>query len=133
MEDPDRPLRILYVDDEPTNLRLLQAVVQMVLKRPDEVLTTVSPDIALELLESGPFDAVVSDQRMPRVSGTQLLATVRERQPDATRVLLTGHAEDREVRLALETGLAHLLLEKTQSPRDMYAAILRAIAARPRG
>lgn len=133
MEDPGRPLRILYVDDEPTNLRLLQAVVQMVLKRPDEVLTTVSPDIALELLASGPFDAVVSDQRMPRVSGTQLLVSVRERQPEATRVLLTGHAEDREVRLALETGLAHLLLEKTQSPRDMYLAIMKAIAARPRG
>ncbi len=133
MDDPGRPLRILYVDDEPTNLRLIQAVVQMVLKRPDEVVTTVSPEIALEMLESGAFDAVVSDQRMPLMSGTQLLAAVRERQPQATRVLLTGHAEDREVRQALDSGLAHLLLEKTQSPRDMYAAIVRAIAERPRG
>lgn len=127
MDDPARPLRILYVDDEPTNLRLLQAVVQMVLKRSDEVVTTPSPAVALEKLASGPFDAVVSDQRMPLLSGTQLLATVRERQPQARRILLTGHAEDPEVRHALDSGLVHLVLEKTQSPRDMYAAILRSI------
>jgi CheY-like chemotaxis protein len=131
MSQPER-LRILYVDDEPVNTRLIEAVIQYVLKRPDQVITANSGQQGLTALASGPFDVVVSDQRMPGMNGTSFLEHVRVLQPDAVRVIVTGYTDDPEVRAAAESGLAEAVIAKPWRASELYAT-LRAALGRRRG
>jgi len=131
MSQPER-LRILYVDDELVNTRLVEAVIQYVLKRPDQVVTANSGQQGLSALGSGHFDIVVSDQRMPDISGTEFLEHVRALQPDAVRVIVTGYTDDPDVRAAAESGLAEAVIAKPWRAAELYAT-LRAALGRRRG
>lgn len=122
-------LRVLYVDDEPVNLRLMRDVFTLVLKRPDQVVTAESGERALDLLERESFDVVVSDQRMNGMCGTALLARLREKFPGMGRVILTGWASDREVQEALKSGVAEAVIAKPWKPRELEG-LLRDVLAR---
>lgn len=80
------PVRILFVDDEERILRSLA----MQFRRHYEVLTESDPRRALERLKTERIQVLVSDQRMPQMSGAELLAQARERYPETLRILLTG-------------------------------------------
>ncbi len=80
---------LLVVDDEPYILATLAAL----LSTEYEVLTAESSDAAKKILEERCVDIVLSDQRMPRTSGVQLLEWIRERHPKTIRLLMTGFAE----------------------------------------
>jgi DNA-binding NtrC family response regulator len=82
-------LRLLIVDDEPDMLDFLDRV----FRREYEVVRAQSVEEALTQFESGSFDVIVTDRRMPRRSGLELLELAAERQPQAVRVLLTGYAD----------------------------------------
>ncbi len=81
--------KVLCVDDEPHVLRALQ----WLLNRDFEVHTAGSAQEGLRLLRSHDFDVVVSDQRMPEVSGVEFLQQVRHAAPRAMRILLTGYTD----------------------------------------
>lgn len=81
--------KVLCVDDEPHILRALQ----WLLKKDFEVATATSATEALRLLQRDDFDVVISDQRMPGVTGVEFLREVRKLAPRAVRILLTGYAE----------------------------------------
>lgn len=81
--------KVLCVDDEPHVLRALRWLLQ----REFEVRTASSAQEGLELVRSGDFDVVVSDQRMPDVTGVEFLQQVRVAAPRAMRILLTGYAD----------------------------------------
>jgi two-component system, cell cycle response regulator len=98
---PDRP-KILVVDDEPTNLELLERM----LRRKYIVRTAVSGTDALEVLKKEKFAAILSDQRMPGMTGTQFLAEARKLVPDTVRMILTGYAAEPESLEAI--NLAHV-------------------------
>ncbi len=132
MDRHEGKLRILYVDDEPVNTRLIEAVILYVLKRPDQIVTANSGAQGLAALQSGPFDVVVSDQRMPGMNGTSFLERVRELQPDAVRIIVTGYTDDPEVRAAALNGLAEAVIAKPWQSRPMYET-LRAAINRRRG
>jgi DNA-binding NtrC family response regulator len=83
------PPRLLIVDDEPDMLDFLDRV----FRRDYEVLRAQSVDEALRALEGGPIDIIVTDRRMPRRSGLELLEIAAKQQPSAVRVLLTGYAD----------------------------------------
>jgi response regulator RpfG family c-di-GMP phosphodiesterase len=83
------PPRLLIVDDEPDMLDFLDRV----FRRDYEVLRAQSVEEALHLLDGGPVDIIVTDRRMPRRSGLELLEIAAKRQPHAVRVLLTGYAD----------------------------------------
>ena len=101
--------RVLFVDDEQFVLFMLQGFMRR-MRDNWEAQFVESGVKALELLANNPFDIIVSDMRMPEMSGAQLLHEVMRRFPRTARVVLSGHAEEH---LVLESiGVTHQWLVK---------------------
>jgi CheY-like chemotaxis protein len=104
----ERP-RILCLDDEPALLEGLERH----FRKKYEIATSTSGQQALDLmLTRGPFAVVVSDMRMPGMSGAQFLARARELAPDTVRLLLTGHADMESAISAVNEGQIFRFLTK---------------------
>ncbi len=118
-------IRVLFVDDDPIVLKGLS----MRLGKSDkwEVHCAGNGPAALELLAQKPFDAVVSDMRMPGMDGLQLLSLVRERYPQIVRLILTGHpgADTSEQRML---PIAQRVLNKPCDPAMLEQAVERCCA-----
>ena len=84
--------RILFVDDEPPLLNLLQALFRQADPNWDAMFVTSGVQ-ALQLMAEMPFDAVISDMRMPEMNGAELLEHVRDRHPRTFRVVLSGYMD----------------------------------------
>jgi diguanylate cyclase (GGDEF)-like protein len=84
---------LLIVDDEPFLLRLLQRQISGAAEGEFEVLTASSADEAAALFEAQPVDILLTDQRMPRRSGVELLEWVRKHHPRTVRLLMTGFTD----------------------------------------
>ena len=132
---------VLLVDDEPRVLDALEALLAMELPRPPGR----SADAALELLAREDVAVVVSDQRMPGMTGTELLTRCREVAPDTVRILLTAFTDvDALMESINAAGVYHFLL-KPWDPKELRHLVGRAVehhrlrararaaAARPRG
>lgn len=85
--------RVLCVDDEPNILRALS----WLLRKDFQVVTAESAREAMGLLRTGDFDVVISDNRMPEVSGVDFLGQVKTMAPRAMRILLTGYSDMQSV------------------------------------
>lgn len=109
------PVRILFVDDEERILRSLA----MQFRRHYEVLTESDPRRALERLKTERIQVLVSDQRMPQMSGAELLAQARERYPETLRILLTGYSDLDAAVDALNDGGIFRYLTKPWNPQEM--------------
>lgn len=95
---PESPAkkRILFVDDEAPILNGLRVRLHR-LRAKWDMQFVESGALAIEALERGHFDVVVTDMRMPCMDGAELLQIVRDRWPDAIRVVLSGYAELQQV------------------------------------
>jgi len=82
---------LLLVDDE---ARVLSSLERALRREGWLILTAESSREALEILESHEFDVVLSDQKMPGMSGVELLARIAENHPGTVRLLLTGWSEE---------------------------------------
>lgn len=82
--------KILIVDDEKDMLLLLQRIVSE--EGGHELQTETDPFAAVELLKNTPFDLVITDLKMPKMDGIQLLESVKRIQPKAAVVILTAYA-----------------------------------------
>lgn len=116
---------ILFVDDEPNVLEALQRQ----LRGRYAVETAAGGAAGLHALDTrGPFAVVVSDMRMPDVTGVRVLAHARVRQPAATRVLLTGHADLASAIEVVNQGNVFRFLTKPCPPGEMAIALDAAVA-----
>jgi len=112
--------RVLFVDDEP---QVLEGI-QRALRKQVEVQTATSGAEGLRLLrEAGPFALVVSDMRMPSVSGAQFLMKVREQSPDTVRLVLSGQADLQATIEAVNQGHIYRFLSKPCPVEQLLAAI----------
>jgi len=108
---------VLIVDDEPYILPTLAVL----LGGDFEVLTAGAADDAQELLEKRPVDIVLSDQRMPKRTGIQLLEWVRQHRPQTVRLLMTGYAELDGAVDAINLGhVYHYLLKPCRSEELLH-------------
>lgn len=119
--------RILVVDDEPQLLRALRNVFRRDLVRWEIVFVDGGPQ-ALEELQRGSFDLVLSDMRMPEVNGLAVLEAVRRDYPYAVRLMLSGSVELEETDAAV--AVAHELLAKPCSPAVLRETIERWLRQR---
>lgn len=86
MSDAPRP-RVLLVDDEP---RILSALRRTLRREGYELLIAETTEQALALAEQQPIDCVLSDHKMPRMTGLELIERIAARRPRVGRLLITG-------------------------------------------
>ena len=110
---------VLLVDDEDMVITSLRAF--LALETEYQIQGFTDPEAAIAYLKANPVDVVVSDYLMPRVSGIQLLKKAKELQPEATRILLTGHADKQSAIQAINEVALYQYIEK---PWDNAALLL---------
>jgi HD-like signal output (HDOD) protein len=115
--------RILFVDDDPNVLVGLRNVLRS-RRREWDMVFAIGPEEALAKLGEGPFDVVVSDMRMPRMDGATLLSKVKQLQPKAVRMILSGQTELESVMKSV--FIAHMFLSKPCDPALLQRVVDRA-------
>jgi CheY-like chemotaxis protein len=112
--------RVLFVDDE---AQVLEGI-QRALRKRVELKTATSGVEGLRLIsEEGPFALVISDMRMPGMSGAQFLAKVREQTPDIVRMILSGQSDLQATIAAVNEGHIYRFLSKPCAPDQLVSAI----------
>lgn len=119
--------RVLFVDDDPNILSGLRRMLRPYRNEWDMSFAESGAQ-ALELMESAPFDVIVSDMKMPGINGVELLSRVKEIYPDSIRIALSGHAE---MEMLLESvQVTHQFLAKPSDAEHIRNVISQALALR---
>ena len=115
--------KLLIVDDERANLRLLER-----LFRDDYFcLTAASGEEAIKLLEQHDVALVITDQRMPRMTGIELLKKTAELRPQMVRMLLTGYTDVEALVEAINCGLIYMYVQKPWNNDDLKSKVIRGL------
>jgi len=115
---------VLFVDDE---VNILKAVQRLLRHEPWKVLVASRAKEALEILDGEPAQVVITDQRMPEMSGVDLLSVIRERHPDVVRMMLTGYTEINVAVDAINRGAIYRLITKPWNDEELKATIRQAL------
>ncbi len=118
----DRKHPILVVDDEADILFSLQAL----LRRDFEVHVAPSGADALDLLRRHPVHVIMTDQRMPGMTGVELLGQARQECPEAIRIVFTGYADLKAVVDAINRVEIYRYLTKPWDPDELLAVLRQA-------
>ncbi|MGV3637579.1 MAG: sensor histidine kinase [Flavobacteriales bacterium] len=118
----DKTIRVLFVDDEENNLRSFRST----FRREMDVLLANSAAEALRMLETEQVHVIISDQRMPDMSGSEFLAIARERYPRSMRMLLTGFSDVEAVIAAVNDGGIYAYCTKPWDLNDLSLKIKQA-------
>jgi EAL domain-containing protein (putative c-di-GMP-specific phosphodiesterase class I) len=120
--------RLLLVDDDPSVIQALKRALRG--RVPWTVLTANSARDALEILGREPVDAIVSDERMPEMLGSELLSRVRDACPRTVRIILTGEASFESAIRAINDAEIYRFLSKPCTTDDLIACVEGGIRAR---
>jgi signal transduction histidine kinase len=125
----ERPLKavkqhcILVVDDEVRIVELLRRE----LGRTYKVFTATSGQEALAILEQEPIVLVIADQRMPGMSGTELMERIVQTYPDIVRILLTGYTDLNALVDAINRGQVYRYISKPWEPGELKIIVQQSI------
>lgn len=123
MTDPPRRHTLLIVDDEPDVLDSLRHLFH----RRYRVLTAQTGADGLEKLAREEVHVILSDQRMPGMTGDQFLKSARQTHPDTIRLLFTGYAEIQTVISAVNQGGIFRYIHKPWEPEELEAVVAQAV------
>jgi len=119
---PQRRIRMLFVDDEPSLLEVIEMALRPMAKEWETHFVQSGKD-ALALMAREPFDVVVSDMRMPDMNGAQLLNLVLRQYPRSVRIILSGYMELKDAMSCV--GVAHQFLQKPCRLVDLRKCLQR--------
>ena len=122
----ERAYELLFVDDEPANLQKLRRTFV------NGYVTHLaqSGGDALGILETENIDVIVTDQRMPGMTGLELLDRARKMKSDVVNIVLTGFADVDDLIDAINTGKVNKYITKPWSPEDLLFAVRDALEKR---
>ena len=119
--------RILVVDDDPVVLDVVTEILENV---DADVETCSDPEAALLLFETQSYDVVISDDKMPKMCGRDMLARVRGRSPQTPTILMTGYGTPEKVEEAYERSGVYGFVHKPWNNSDLLAAVQDALRLR---
>lgn len=114
---------LLFVDDEIANLQKLQRTFM------DQYVVHLaqSGEEALQILRRAPIDAIITDQKMPNMTGIEFLEASQKEYPNLVRIVLTGFTEVDDLIAAINTGKVHKYITKPWEPEDLRMAVHEAL------
>ena len=119
------PIRILFVDDEANIIKAMRRIFD---EEKYEIFTATSGKEGLSILrDNAGFAVIVTDQRMPEMSGAEFLSKAKEIAPDALRIVLTGYADVTAAVDAINKGGAHRYLSKPWQENDLLHTVQDAV------
>ncbi|HOP03732.1 MAG TPA: response regulator [Tenuifilaceae bacterium] len=122
---------ILYVDDEESNLRVFKST----FRREFNIYIANSAREGMMILENSNIDVVITDQRMPEITGVEFLKQIHERFPHIppSRLILSGFSKDEEIDVAFEKYKLFKFVSKPWNADDLREVILKAIEIKENG
>ncbi len=111
---------VMFIDDEPN---ILRAIKRALFKMDINLVLADSGQKALALLEKAPAHVIISDMKMPNMSGAELLEQVAEKYPDTFRVVLTGYADIDSTIKAVNQGRIHRYMQKPWDNQELMNTI----------
>jgi response regulator RpfG family c-di-GMP phosphodiesterase len=115
---------VLCVDDE---INVLNALKRLFRKEAFQVLTASSGAEALKLLQENRVTMIISDQRMPTMTGTEMMAKVKETSPDIVRMILTGYTDVDTIADAINMGHVYKFFLKPWNDQALILEIRQAL------
>jgi HD-like signal output (HDOD) protein len=119
--------RLLFVDDESLVLQGLRRTLHS-MREQWEMTFVTGAEQALEALDREPYDAIITDMKMPRMDGAQLLEEVKKRHPAVVRMVLSGQANQEA--MLRSVGPAHQYLSKPCDPQEIKLRLAQAFVMR---
>jgi response regulator RpfG family c-di-GMP phosphodiesterase len=115
---------LLVVDDEPDVCDSIHDL----LRREFNVLKANDAEEGFRILQESEVHIILTDQRMPQVTGVEMLSRVRAKHPQAVRMLFTGYADLESIIAAINQGHIFQFLKKPWRPEELQAAVRTAAA-----
>lgn len=115
-------INVLYLDDEVHNLTAFRAA----FRRDFQVHVTTEPTDAVRILREHPIEVIISDQKMPKLSGVEFFELIAPDYPDPVRMLLTGHADIDAVIDAINKGQIYKYISKPWNETELRELVQEA-------
>jgi response regulator RpfG family c-di-GMP phosphodiesterase len=115
-------IHVLYLDDEELNLTAFRAAFRRVF----QVFVTTEPTEAVRMLREHPIEVIISDQKMPNLSGVEFFELITPDHPDPVRMLLTGHADIDAVIDAINKGQVYKYISKPWNEAELESLVREA-------
>ena len=115
--------KIMVVDDEPANLRLLERL----FRQDHNVFTAESGEDALNLLQQHDVALLITDQRMPHMTGIELLKRTASLRPHMVRLILTGYTDVETLVEAINSGAVYKYVTKPWNNDELRLTVSRAL------
>ena len=125
--DTQQVQTLLLVDDE---INILNALSRTLRRDGYRILTAICAEEALEILGRDAIDVIVSDQRMPGITGTELLSKVKEMHPEIVRIVLSGYTDLDAITDAINQGAIYKFLTKPWDDEELRTQIRDAFRRR---
>ena len=119
----EKKYNILYVDDELDNLVAFRAV----FRRHYTIYSAQSGEEAIEMLRNQKIDLIISDQRMPKMTGVELIEQVRIEYPDMIRMILTGYSDVQAIVDAINKGKIYYYITKPWNVEELKVIMDNAL------